>query len=483
MRILLKGLIIVGLFACIPFFSSAQQTDSSYYTLSETELLGIIKKFHPYLQQLNLDLTAAQEGIRESRGAFDPMLATTFDKKTVDGQLYYNYFNPQIMIPTWYGIEFYGGLEEVIGNRTDVEKTLGKTSYLGISVPLARDLVLDKRRAVLQQAKVLLNQTAAERQYLINDLINDALKAYWNWTRDFQVYKILQDAVTVNTARYRFIRLEAAQGLRAAIDTTEALTQLQNFQYLEAEAWVQFQNAGWELSNYCWLEEGRPFPWNEKIIPDSNWIKQEDWMTALPALDLLLSQARLEHPRLKAYEYKLGVQEIERRLKFQNLLPKADLKYNLLNKGYQVIDKLDRNFLENNYKIGISLQMPLLIREGRGAYQQAKIKLRQTNLEMDQVQLEIENKVRSYYNELWAIRKQISIVENSYQNYLRLFRGEKLRFDVGESTLFLLNARENKVLESLQKLVELKTKWYTYKAGLFWAGGRLAFLPQTVSSE
>ena len=467
----------------IPVTGQAQSADSVLYTLSESELIAILRKYHPYLQQANLQVDQAKAFIRESRGAFDPLIAGGWDKKTFDDQLYYNYFNPEIVIPTWYGIEIYGGLEEVIGTRTDIERSLGKTSYLGISVPLAKDLVLDKRRAVLQQAKIMLNQTGAERQNLINDLLNESLSVYWAWTRNYQVYKILNNAVQVNSDRYRFIRLEAEQGLRAAIDTTEALTQLQQFQLMEAEAWLQFQNAGLELSNYLWLEESQPFAWNDRIVPDSSWMTINDWNNDLPALDELVRTASLEHPKLQSYQFKLGVQEIERRLKFQSLLPKADLKYNLLNKGYNVLDKVDRAFLEINDKVGISFQMPLFLRQGRGAYQAAQIKIRQTNLEIDQVRLEIENKVRNYYNELMTLRKQIGINENSYENYLRLFRGESLRFEVGESTLFLLNARENKVLESLQKLVELKTKWYKSKASLVWAGGRWGLLPYTAASE
>jgi outer membrane protein TolC len=485
MRVPLFGVIIwlMCLLQGTPLTGLAQSKDSVLYSLNESELVAILRKYHPYLQQANLQLDQAKAFIRESRGAFDPLLAGGWDKKTFDQQLYYNYFNPEIVIPTWYGIEVYGGLEEVIGTRTDIERTLGKTSYLGISVPLAKDLVLDKRRAVLQQAKIMLNQTAAERQTLINDLLNEALSVYWVWTRNYQVYKILNNAVQVNAERYRFIRLEAQQGLRAAIDTTEALTQLQQFQLMEADAWLQFQNAGLELSNFLWLEESQPFAWNDRIVPDSSWMSVNDWNNDLPALDELVRTASLEHPKLRSYQFKLGVQEIERRLKFQSLLPKADLKYNLLNKGYNVLDKVDRAFLENNYKVGISFQMPLFLRQGRGAYQQAQIKIRQTNLEIDQVRLEIENKVRNYYNELVTLRKQIGINENSYENYLRLFRGESLRFEVGESTLFLLNARENKVLESLQKLVELKTKWYKSKASLVWAGGRWGLLPYTTASE
>ena len=69
---------------------------------------------------------------------------------------------------------------------------------------------------------------------------------------------------------------------------------------------------------------------------------------------------------------------------------------------------------------------------------------------------------------------QIAIYEQALSNYNRLFQGEKIRFEAGESTLFILNARENKVLEARQKLYELKTKWHKSYAGLLWAAGTLS---------
>ena len=72
----------------------------------------------------------------------------------------------------------------------------------------------------------------------------------------------------------------------------------------------------------------------------------------------LLAQATVSHPALAMYEQKLQALRIERKLKFQDLLPKIDLSANLLNKGYNVFNKIGGNFYENNNKFGISLGLP-----------------------------------------------------------------------------------------------------------------------------
>jgi outer membrane protein TolC len=87
--------------------------------------------------------------------------------------------------------------------------------------------------------------------------------------------------------------------------------------------------------------------------------------------------------------------------------------------------------------------------------------------------LNLENKVRYYYNEVLNLQKQIRIYEDAYRNYVKLFDAEQLKFSLGETSLFLLNIRENKALEAFQKLLELKAKFYQSFANLNWASGAL----------
>ena len=98
---------------------------------------------------------------------------------------------------------------------------------------------MDKRRAVLQQAKIFKEQSEAEQLNTINDLLYDAYTAYWNWVKEQQVYAVISNAVKINEARFELVKIGYRQGDRPAIDTVEALTQLQTFQYLQSESWVR----------------------------------------------------------------------------------------------------------------------------------------------------------------------------------------------------------------------------------------------------
>ena len=442
--------------------------------LSPEDFIAIVKTYHPVIKQADINIEKAQADITLARGGFDPSVYYSKDQKTFRGENYYNYNNTELKIPTWYGIEVKAGLDNNGGADLNSETTSGKTSYVGIMVPLAKNLVMDKRRAVLKQAKIFRDQSGVERLNIINDLLYAGYSAYWNWVKEYQVYDVISNTVKVNEARFDLIKIAYRQGDRPAIDTVEALAQLQNFQFLQSESLVKFQNAAVELSNFLWQQNNTWYQLGLNVVPNGNWNLQDVGGIPLVMQEELLLTARLTHPKLSMYNYKLQVLEIERKLKFQSLLPTVNLKANLLNKDYNVLKGIAvPDYFQNNNKFGVDIGIPLRLSEGRGGYRLAKLKILETNYDLSLQQQEIENKVKFYYNELTGLQQQVKIYNAAYLNFQTLFRGEDVRFKAGESSLFLLNIRENKVLEALQKLIELKTKFFKSLAAVQWAAGQL----------
>lgn len=447
--------------------------NDSLRVLSEEQFIGIVRSYHPVARQARLVVDRARAQLVAARAGFDPQFYVWADRKTFDGKNYYDYTNTELKIPTWYGIEVKAGLEDNLGDFLNPELSEGRSSYLGVSVPLAKNLLMDKRRAVLRQARIFREQSKAEQLIMVNDLLNDAYDAYWSWVREHEVFKVLDEAVTVNEMRFNLVKLGYRQGDRPAIDTTEALAQLQSFQLARSQAWLNFRNSGLMLSNFMWTSLDSPYYLPENVIPDSAWRSLSIENAGLPVLDQLLIAAAEEHPKLASYGFRLQMLDIERRLKFQNLLPALNLRYNILNSGYNVFKDAGVAYYQNNYKFGFDFGLPLRLSQGRGEYAAAKIKIRETNLDLGLARLDIQNKVKAYFNELAALQLQVRIAENNLLNYQRLFRGEDTRFRIGESSLFVLNMRENKVLESRQKLAELKTKFFKGYRSLAWSAGQL----------
>jgi outer membrane protein TolC len=457
----------------LPVFCFAQNMQGDSAVLTPEGFISIVKKYHPVIKQADINIEKASAAITIAKSGFDPMLYLTTEQKTFDGKNYYQYTNPELKIPTWYGIEIKAGLENNGGGYLNSEVSSGKSSYLGVSIPLGKNLIIDKRRAILQQSKIFKLQSETERLNTTNDLLNDAYAAYWNWAKEFRLFQILTDIIKVNESRFELVKIGFRQGDRPAIDTIEALVQLQNFQFQLNESYVKFRSAGIELSAFLWLENNRYYQLDEKIKPDNKWYTNDINNTVLAALDELIYTSVLAHPKLKMFSYKLQDLEIERKLKFQSLLPTVNVKANLLSKDYYTFKGIGKGYYQNNNKFGLDIGMPLRLSEGRGTYKMAKLKIAEANYAVNLQKQSIENKIRNYYNDLTGLQKQINIYEKAFINYQTLLRGEDTRFRAGESTLFLLNSRENKVLEAQQKLTELKAKFYKTEVALLWAAGQL----------
>ncbi|MCY7421757.1 MAG: TolC family protein [Chitinophagaceae bacterium] len=441
--------------------------------LTLDNVFTIVRNYHPVAKQAGLSVDSARASKLAARGAFDPMLYVTNEQKTFDGKNYYFYTNPELKIPTWYGVDVKAGMEDNGGERLTGEATGGRSSYVGVSIPFLKNLVTDKRRTTLEQANILIRQSEADQLNEVNNLLYDAATAYLTWAQEYQVYNVLKNVIVINEQRLQLVRRSYLGGDRAAIDTVEALTQLQSFQFLASEAQYRWLAAGLELSNFLWLGNKQPYQLTPAIIPDTSWNEVNILQYPLPALQDALLHAQASHPKIQTFDRKLEVLQAERRLKFQNLLPALNFNYNFLTKGYEPWKGLGQNIFENNYKYGVEFGLPLFLRQGRGDYKIAKIKIRSTDLQRDQAALEIENKIRNYFTQLLTLRQQVKIYEDALENFTRLLQAEGVKFSIGESSLFLLNSRENKVLETKQKLVELKTKFFKALVALQWAEGTL----------
>ena len=429
-----------------------------------------IKLYHPIAKQANILVDKATAEILSARGGFDPFINVDASRKTFDGKNYYYYTNPELRLPTPIGIDIKTGMENNGGNFLTQESTKGKTSYLGIEIPLARGLLMDKRRSVLQQAKLFRSQSEQERLAVLNDLLFDAYTDYWRWAGAYQLYSIYSKYVDIANIRLRLVRIAYRNGDRAMIDTIEAFTQVQNYQLQQSDALLKLNNSKFDLSNYLWLPNDNPYQLPEQFAPDTI---QFAMRVAPQQLDALIDQSAKQNPAVKSYEFKLNSLAVERKLKFQGLLPSLNLSANLLNRDYYVLKGFDALLLQNNYKWGIEFKLPLFLREGRGEYKKIQLKITETELELVRKRWQIENKIRSYYNENFLLEQQLQTTQSVYNNYSTLLRNEELKFVQGESSLFLINTRETKVLELLQKQVELRIKYFVSKYAIEWAAGLL----------
>jgi outer membrane protein TolC len=67
----------------------------------------------------------------------------------------------------------------------------------------------------------------------------------------------------------------------------------------------------------------------------------------------------------------------------------------------------------------------------------------------------------------------LALYRETVANYQRLLDAELRKFSIGESSIFLINSRENKLIDAQLKLIKLESSLPKLEAGVLWAAGRL----------
>jgi outer membrane protein TolC len=441
-------------------------------TLSLDQVFNTVRNYHPLIQLSKINVQKSKADITIAQGAFNPILGTTIASKTVKGTEYYNYINPSITLPTWFGIELTAGTENLSGDRFDPSETLGQSSYIGVSLPVLKNLIIDKKRAFLQQSKIFNSMSKTELTSLYNDILMQTAAQYLDWVNAYETFKITKKNFEINKNRLNWIKKTVAFGERPEIDVIEATTQFQNFESMQNESFYKYQNETIELSAFLWQEDNNPVILSDSILPAETWEVDLDFQKLEFKKNDLIETAKANHPELQIYKQKNEILKINKKLKFQELLPKLDLKYNHLNKGTAPAF-IANQFLQDNFQYGVKFEMPLFFSNGRGEYKQAKLKIEENKVAESKKAYEIEIKIKNYFNELELLKKQISLHKEILTNLKKMLKAEETLFENGESSLFLINSRENKVLEAEKKLIDLKTKCIKTIYALQWSSGLL----------
>ncbi|MFT5737897.1 MAG: outer membrane protein TolC [Maribacter sp.] len=457
----MRNLVLI-LFFFTAIIPRLQAQDS--IVLQFNEYLGYVKKYHPIAKQAELAIGMGQANLMKSRGGFDPKIEVDYARKEFKGTEYYDELNATFKIPTWYGIDLKGNFEQNEGaflNPAETVPTQGLYSA-GVAVSLGRGSWINERMATLKQAKFFREQTIADRDLLVNQILFDASLTYFDWLQAYRDSKVFSNFLNNAQIRFEGIKKSAQAGEIAAIDTVEAKIAVQSRALELEQARVRFRNKSFELSNFLWLNDNIPLELQSNVIPEEDIAADID--STLEILGKPLDSFTVQnHPKLKSLGFKIDGLVVDKRLKINKLLPTIDIDYNFLTET----PEFSNSFVTDQYKGGLTLQMPLFLRKERGDLRLAKIKLQDAEFEFDNAQIEIRNKVFAIYNELVSFQTQNVLIQDIVTNTRALLSAEERKFSFGESSLFLINTRESKLIDAVLKQNLVQNKYYSAKAKLF----------------
>jgi outer membrane protein TolC len=389
-----------------------------------------------------------------SRGNYDPILIGSYDQKQFKNSNYFTLFNAEVKQQIFTSQYFKFGYDYGIGNNINPEIQTPDYGlpYMGVEVGLLQGLLIDKRRAEVLKSKAYANYYDAEREIQLNNLLFDASQGYFDWL--FTLKQLWLNNYFMQVAKQRLIGIEALAniGERATVDTIEAAifyqTRLLDYQ----NAVIENQKSINYLAFYNQQSTSNtPMPTTILATDSLDYY----YNSAKNIIAERLSIEPLLNPVLTKYKSFQNVLDIDKRLKKEMIKPRLNVNYNFLSGSTTNVNPL---FSTNNYKWGANVSFPLFFRNSVNEYKMAKFMSQNNTFDLVYKENELTYKLNIIKQTISTLLEQLLNAEKSVKYSKLLVEAEKLKFLNGESTLFILNARESKLLEFELKLLEYKLK-------------------------
>ncbi len=413
--------------------------------LTLVKLIESVNRNYPPLRAALLERPLAEADLLNQQGRFDLSLKARSENQRL-GFYENERFEIAVEQPTTlWGATVYSGYSVSEGRYPDYSGALitnsGGQYKAGVRVPLGRDRAIDGRRAELSKARagLRLADLSIDQQRLA--ILQTATRRYWDWVAAGRRLIIANALLEVASGRDTILKEAVRIGALPAfeqIDNQRIVLQRRN-NVVEARRAVE--NATIELSLFLRDDTGKPALALAEAMP-SGFPDPAD----LPESRILadLDAAFAQRPDLQRYSLLKQQVGIDRKLAENQNLPGIDLftEYNReLGDG-----GVKRG--PNDVRFGLLFDLPLQRRQAQSRVQAAEARLQQLDRREQFQREQITAEVRDASSAVRAAFERSSLATEELAVTRQVEDAERLRFELGDSTLFFLNQREQSTAEA-----------------------------------
>lgn len=446
----------------------------SAYVMPLQDFIKLVLDNHPVSAQARLIPTEGRARRLMAKGSFDPVAFYFASGKDYNDKQYYRYQDGGVEFFTYPGIKFNATWTTAGGDFLNPESNLpvGGLLAFGADIPLLRGLLTDHRRLALEQANLFNRYSVHMQRRVLNDILFEAISDYWMWSLRFAEFKMRDRFVDVAKQRFQLVKSAFINGDLPAVDTLEAYILVQSREIAAEQARALLNEARLKLSNHLWSPDGQPLELSWLAIPQILTAPVEFPVSFDSILKISYEFNRI-NPESQLLDYQVRLLEAERNFRRNELLPKFNLKYNFLTEQVGFAAGDDFFISPNNYKFGIDIAVPLFLRRERAALQITEVRLNEARLNRNNRQTALFRRMQQEAYLLENQFEQMNIVRQNMKNFFELLRVEQRKFQIGESSLFLVNAREVQAIDAELLYLQLLHRYQTSIASFFRAAGVL----------
>jgi len=425
-------------------------------SLTLSTFLERVRATHPVARQAELGRRQAASDLRAARGGFDPVLSATWDYKQFKGIGYFDEIDTRLTVPTPWGVDFKLGWERAAGAIINPERATPGQGLLsaGLSLPLGPRLITDERRTSLRQAELATDAADADATAQVARLLQLAARDWGAWFEAEARSRIASDGVELARFRLDAVRRRVSAGDAAPIDSLEALTEWERRILLEFDARAAAMGARLVVSGYLWDARGAPVALAEETAPERDALIMRDVTLTQAVVD----RAIRDHPLVQQARARWLQADAQRRLTSVQVLPSVSADVATLASGTSLGALPSPSNIADDVKAGLSVRLPLLARRELGRLRAAEDRTRQLLTERDRVERDVRLVAERSLVELRAVEAQRGGQARVLAASEALLAAEQRRFEIGESSLLIVNLRERAVLDERQRSAQLEAR-------------------------
>lgn len=414
---------------------------------------------HPALRVANLSAEKGEQELIKAKGAFDPKISATHQNKFFKATEYYNQTYIGVDVPLRAPLILKSSFENANGIYVSPDETTPNGGLLnaGVALPLGQGLITDKSRTEIRQAEAYQRYSVIEQNRLIQDLRYEAFTQYWEWWMSKKVLDIHSEWVSIAEQRLTDTKNRFLAGDIASVDTLETAIQVQNRKQKYQSAEAKWTKETLNLTSQLWEENELNYIPVESIkntIPQKE-ISYDEALVNANVLADRTNNVSSTNPQLQKYTPILEQMKAEERWKKELMKPVVNLQYNVISEATTPSDNM---LTMNNYKWGAQISWPIFMRKAKGDLGITRIKIEELELEALQKATIIRNKTLASIRQLELLRLQLANVSSNVNNMQRLLDAEREKFNSGESSVFLINTREQQLFDLRVQEAEISTQ-------------------------
>ena len=460
----------------VPLVGEEEDSETSELS-SPLQLETVIYSVHshfPLIQQATANRRIASGEALSAYGAFDHKLDAFTESQPLG---FYENYRHQIGVKreTMWGGQTYAGYRVGRGFfepwYLERETNAGGEFKAGFMAPLISDRWIDANRAALWQARLEQRRVEPEIMAVVIMSVRDGAIAYWNWIIAGANYQIADDQLQIALKRNKGLQAQVNVEQEARLKLVDNRRIIVSREAKVIDARRKLEQAGVKLSLFYRTDEGVPrLPQNGQLPQELvDNLLQEIMTNGVPLeaddTEFALGQ-RPELEELRIVRRQLNVALRQAR---NETLPDVDGGFNVSqDMGEPTSSKRDKSELELEALITVSV--PLERRKALGKVRSLRGKLAKLNAKNRFTANKIVAEVQIARAALVAAHEKVRRTDESYRLALQMQGGEKLAFELGESTLFNLNIREKQTAEAAaeraQALLEYLIAQADYRAAM-----------------